>query len=51
MLTLHQCRNLISTCCDISDEQLEVLRYQLYDVAHVVVSVFPLQGLCPCHST
>ncbi len=40
MLPLSRCRELIRQECRLSDSEIELLREQLYALAHIVIDVF-----------
>lgn len=50
MLSLERCRELLGPGCQLSDEELERLREQLYALADIVTTVFaerPTSGSNP----
>ncbi len=40
-LTVARCRALVGSSCSLTDEQLLLLRNQIYDVCQVIVSLEP----------
>ena len=40
MLSFQQCRQILGNSCSITDEELKVLRDQLYGLANVAVTAF-----------
>lgn len=47
MLTIEGCRKFLSTGCSLTNTELETLRGQLYDFAHVSMCCLPQWGMLP----